>query len=242
MRIHRPWTPSYLDVDQSFLLKPLALIRAMEEAAIMHTNQVGLSAKHLLQGQGLAWVMHKIGINIHRLPSYGHELTVSTWSKGIQGFRALREFEIWQDQEPLVAATSLWLLYDTNRQRLIRIPEDMAAAYEIEQNHAALDWDLATWKPPTDFPSQSSLPITTRASDFDIYGHVNHALYVDYIDTALTALSCPGAWTGGIKLAFLQQIPSDVREVHVHLGTSEHRDLLRIAHGQTVFALAERGL
>jgi acyl-ACP thioesterase len=238
MRIDQSWTLSYLDVDESFQLKPVALIRRMEEAAIRHTELVGLPAKDLFDRQGLAWMMHKIGLKIHHLPVYGQELTVSTWSKGIKGFRALREFEVKESERVLVSATSLWLLYDLSAARLTRIPREMAAAYEIESRQA-LNWDLAKWKPENGFAVQSTVPITTRASDFDIYGHVNHALYLDYIDTALTWAQGTHIWEGEIKVAFLRQISRPIEQIEIHLGSDGQAGKLSISSDDTLFALAE---
>lgn len=238
MRIDQPWTLSYLDVDESFQLKPVALIRRMEEAAIRHTDLAGLPAKDLFEGQGLAWMMHKIGLKIHHLPVYGQELTVSTWSKGIKGFRALREFEVKENETVLVSATSLWLLYDLAAQRLKRIPQEMAAAYEIESSQA-LNWDLARWKPEAGFAVQATVPITTRTSDFDIYGHVNHALYLDYIDTALAWAQGNHIWKGDIKVAFTRQISRPTERIEVHLGADGHAGKVSISSNDTLFALAE---
>lgn len=64
MRVDHPWTVSDLDVDESFQLKPTAMVRQMEEAAIRHTDLVGLSAQNLYADQGLAWMIHKLGITI----------------------------------------------------------------------------------------------------------------------------------------------------------------------------------
>ncbi|MDZ7759746.1 MAG: thioesterase [Desulfovermiculus sp.] len=238
MRVEQPWTLSYLDVDQSFQLKPVALIRRMEEAAIRHTDLVGLPAKDLLHGQGLAWMMHKIGIKIHHLPIYGQELLVTTWSKGIKGFRALREFEIRKNGRVLVSATSLWLLYDLTAKQLKRIPGEMVEAYEIESAQA-LDWDLAKWKPGTDFPVQTTVPITTRASDFDIYGHVNHAVYLDYIDTALNRSQEDHTRLGELRMAFSKQISRQVDRVEVRIGSAHQATMISIGNNDTVFALAE---
>jgi acyl-ACP thioesterase len=238
MRVEQPWALSYLDVDQSLQLKAVALIRRMEEAAIQHTDLVGLPAKDLLHGQGLAWMMHKIGLKIHHLPAYGQELLVTTWSKGIQGFRALREFEIRGNGKILVSATSLWLLYDLVAKRLKRIPATMAELYEIETDHA-LDWDLAKWKPETEFAVQAAVPITTRASDYDIYGHVNHAVYFDYLDTALTCIQKDHFWTGELRMAFYQQISRQVDRIEVHIGYERESTMLSIAGSGTLFAVTE---
>ena len=238
MRVEQPWTLSCLDVDQSFQLKAVALIRRMEEAAIQHTDLVGLPAKDLLQGQGLAWMMHKIGLKIHHLPAYGQELLVTTWSKGIKGFRALREFEIRGNGKILVSATSLWLLYDLVAKRLKRVPAEMAGRYEIEADHA-LDWDLAKWRPETEFPLQATVPITTRASDFDMYGHVNHAVYFDYMDTALTCTQMDQFWTGEMRMAFYQQIPRHIDRIEVHIGYDRESTMLSITGSDALFALTE---
>ncbi|WP_027369738.1 acyl-[acyl-carrier-protein] thioesterase [Desulfovermiculus halophilus] len=239
MRVDLPWTVSYLDVDESFQLKPMALVRQMEEAAIRHTDLVGLSARDLYQEQGLAWMMYKIGLKILSLPAYGQELTVTTWSKGIKGFRALREFQIRDRDRVLARATSLWLLYDLRAERLKRIPGEMAEAYEIEAAHA-LDWDLAQWKPDADFPCQTTLPVTTRTSDFDLYGHVNHAVYIDYIDTALATTRGHHTWEGEVKIAFLRQIPRQVKRVDVLIGPEQETEMIGISTQDTVCALAER--
>src|SRR5512137_1927014 len=81
----------YDDLDAGLRLRLAALVRFCQEAAVRHSEHAGYSAERLM-ADGVAWVMHKLGVDVRRYPRGGEVLTVTTWSRGGQGFRAWRDF------------------------------------------------------------------------------------------------------------------------------------------------------
>jgi hypothetical protein len=71
------------------------------------------------------------------------------------------------------------------------------------------------------------------------YGHVNHAIYIDYIDTARDRSQENHIWTGNVKLAFFKQISMQVEQIKVHVEYTQGAEMISITSPDTVFALAE---
>jgi acyl-ACP thioesterase len=123
-------------------------------------------------------------VDITRMPRYRETITVRTWHTGSVGFRAGREFLILCGDEQLAAASSRWLYYDLKRKRIAKIPGTVSEPYTTESDEAmagtAIDFEV-----DKGFLPQKTVSLTTRDSDFDPNGHVNNAVYLDYLDTLI---------------------------------------------------------
>jgi len=173
-----------LDSNLTLRLKPL--LNYFQEVVGIHSDTRGCGLKWLMD-QGKAWVLHRIGIHIHRLPGFGDELKISTWYRGGNGFRAYRDFEILSKGEKIVSANSLWLFIDLNRKKILQVPEEADNWYTVEKDKA-LDLDIDTWRPNLNFEPETVKTIGLRPSDYDPLGHVNNALYFDFLEN-LTSLA-----------------------------------------------------
>jgi acyl-ACP thioesterase len=194
----------YFDVDSRFRLKLGTLFRYFQEAAVMHSEKVGGGSRDLVKG-GKVWILHKIAAEMIRYPEYGETVTVTTWSRGAKGFKAFRDFAVFAGDRRLAAATSVWLYFDMERKRILRVPEDLMAAYSVE-DEAALDPDLDAWRPDTEFEPEAHVEITTRSSDFDPLGHVNNSLYFDYLETMAARVFPVNGRIGKLKIQFQKEI------------------------------------
>ena len=211
MKFHLERAIDYFDVDPRFCLKLGALFRYFQEAAVMHSERVGIGSRRLVDG-GRVWLLNKIAAEIVRYPEYGETVTVTTWSRGAKGFKAFRDFVVSAGDRRLAVATSVWLYFDMNRKRIVRVPEDLMAAYTME-TAVALDVDLEAWKPETGFEPDTDLEITTRSGDFDPLGHVNNSLYFDYLETMASRAFSASGRIGKLKIQFQKEIGAGCRAV-----------------------------
>ena len=65
--------------------------------------------------------------------------------------------------------------------------------------------------------------VTTRISDFDPNGHVNNAVYFDYLETALAADGDHGAAPRRFLIQYQKEIPQSVGTVTVGVGDGDTR-------------------
>jgi len=224
----------YFEVDKFFKLKLGHLFRLLQEAAIEHSEKVGLGSKTLVD-TGSVWILNRIQAEILRYPEYLENLTLVTWHKGSKGYRAFRDFILYAGNEKVAAASSMWLYFDTQRKRIVRIPEDISAAYTTE-TESALDNRIDTWKADVDFAPSVVQSISIRASDYDPLGHVNNAVYFDYVETL--AAHAFKAFTGlaHLKIEFKKELGQGVETVQAGLAEAQTGHVFKIFNRDTVYA------
>ena len=227
----------YFEVDTAFKLKLGHLFRLLQEAAIDHSEKIGLGSKTLVEG-GSVWVLNRVEVEILRYPEYLEELTLITWHKGSQGYRAYRDFILYAGDEKIATAASMWLYVDTQRRRIIRIPAGVSAAYTIE-TESAMDNRFDTWKAETRFTPTFSKSISVRTSDYDPLGHVNNAVYLDYVDTLVTHALNNGAGIGRLIIEFKKELGQDVETVEAGLAKTPTGYVFKIFRQDTVYAAGE---
>ncbi|MFP4193606.1 MAG: acyl-[acyl-carrier-protein] thioesterase [Desulfosalsimonas sp.] len=205
----------FFEVNENFELRPRALVNLLQEAAVLHSRKAGYETPALMKKQR-AWILHRIAIVVDRMPVFGDELEIVTWHKGSRKLRSYRDFEIMRNGEKLASAASLWLFIDTGRKKILRPPEDALESYTVEPEDAT-DVDIDRWHPENRFEPESSLLIPTRASDYDPLGHVNNALYLDYLETLAERVFDAPYRMRKIFIQFNREIPKEVLTVEAGL-------------------------
>lgn len=195
---------AYTDVNPAFRLKLGAFFRLLQEAAVEHSERVGLGSKDLVDG-GTVWILNKMAASFYRHPGYRETIRILTWHRGSRGFRAYRDFLVFAGDECLAAVTSLWLFFDLEKKRLKKVPTDLADAYSIESEWAT-EVDLDEWKPDKSIQVERRIEITTRYSDFDPLGHMNNTAYFDLLATLAAAVDSTTPPLRGLKIHFQKEI------------------------------------
>lgn len=224
-----------IDSDYKLHLKPL--LNVMQEAAATHSDRVGYSTADLL-AEGRAWVLHRMVLQVHRPPALGDELSVTTWHKGSRGFRSYRDFEIFSGDEKLVSAASLWLLIDIRRKRILKVPPDVPERYGAEEIDG-LEINIDQWKPDLGFEPDITVPVAVRPSDYDPLGHVNNALYFDYLETLMDKTLGQPRKKGRLGIEFNKEIAPGVDSVTAGLKTEAGGFIFKFASSDAVHAAGE---
>jgi acyl-ACP thioesterase len=227
----------YRDIDPAFRMRLGALSRMLQEAAVNHSERVGIHSRDLVQN-GAVWVVNKMAFDIVRLPAFGENVRVVTWHRGSRGFRAFRDFEIWVMDERLVSVTTLWLYIDLVRKRPRRIPTEWSAIYTVE-NVQALDEDLNDGRPSPAEGESTGTRVTMRSSDFDPQGHVNNTAYFDFLETGLKRSFGEKAAFRRLRIHFSREIGPLVEAVRVSLTPAPAGAVFRIHDDHRTFVAGE---
>lgn len=135
--------------------------------------------------QGITWMLHKLHIQVLRLPVKGEQVVLETWPAGADRLFAYRDFRIVNDQgEELVKLTSQWMVIDLERRRPVRLPESVLKVYELCKDVIRqLDFELDHRSFPEDFTGTRHFSATYDNIDFN--QHVTQASYVGWITNAM---------------------------------------------------------
>lgn len=206
----------YSDVDEGFHVTLCSLLELFQDLAASHSDRIGFGIRELTD-QGIIWVLSKLGISIHRYPQYGEALRAYSWSRGADGFKMLRDFEIFCGDERIAAGSSVWFFVNVRDKRVQRVPAEIELAYQPEPIRAQ-EPGVAQWTPYQRFDPEKALLVQTRASDLDASGHVNNTRYCAYVLDTLAACYGERRMVKELKLQFSRGIAADARTVEVGLA------------------------
>lgn len=156
------------------------LLRILEDAAGEHASKLGFGYQQSLE-KGFFWVLIRQKLKMNKWPKDGDSITIKTWSKPIAGINAVREFELFADEQKVGECSTTWVILDTrtrrprkieNTERLFRPRSDYALEIEAEKIR---------------LPSNMQILDTIKVSetDLDRNDHVNNISYAQWILNAL---------------------------------------------------------
>lgn len=121
------------------------------------------------------WLVYSWDILIKEPIKARDKIKVTTFAVDMNKFYAYRNFIIEKDKEEIGLAFCSFLLFDLNRMRPIKIPENLTKSYQKEK----AVYIEKKQKYSKEF--KKPIKIDIRKNDIDLNGHVNNAAYMDLI-------------------------------------------------------------
>lgn len=173
----------YSEVDENWRLTIPALIDYLQDCSTFQSDLLGMGPEHIASTK-LAWMLSAWKIEIRKLPHFNDEIVVSTWATGFKGLRASRNFTVRRagdatDAGPIVRADSSWFMFDSNKGRPVRTPENESAPYLADaEKDAPLDMPAIPHVVRIEDEGEPLVPVQVTAAHLDTNHHVNNAQYV----------------------------------------------------------------
>lgn len=174
----------YTDVGSDNKLTLKALVATLQQAAISHSEQAGYGVNHI-DTTHLAWLLLDWKVQVISYPHSNEILTVKTWPRVFDKLYSYRDFEVFDENNNLVAiASSKWFAIDTQNKKIRKLTPEIADAYGEPVSKRVFENAFEEkLKVPEDLKLNFNYEIQRR--DIDTNGHVNN---LNYIDFALEAL------------------------------------------------------
>lgn len=171
----------YGDVDHSLDLNLRGAMGLMQEAAILHSDQVGYSVEDVERTR-VIWMLSQWRIRLEKPLHWKSSVTVRTWPRTLERATSLRDFEILDEAgERAAIGESAWALVSADTGRITRITPEIIAAYDLT--------DRPVFHTPLPKLPAGDGPIVYTGSvqrrDIDTNHHVNNRVYLDYALEAL---------------------------------------------------------
>ena len=124
-------------------------------------------------------------LKILERPSYGETIKIVTWSRLPKklGAYTYRDFEVYHKEKLIAVATSTWIMIDVDKEKIVKISEDIIERYKSESKSVFEDYEIEKIKEPDEFDSKVFYEI--RKCDIDINKHVHN---LNYLNIAYEAL------------------------------------------------------
>jgi medium-chain acyl-[acyl-carrier-protein] hydrolase len=166
------------DTDFSKTLKPSALINMLIQAAWHHAEilEFGVDMMHR---ENLIWMLSRIQTRIFLHPFWNDNLSIITWPKGVRKLFYLRDFEVYDSLNRLVAqTTSEWILIDVKAKRPKLYNPENNIFNQNKDKHALKDAVSVLDEINTDAESFSN---QVKYSDIDLNQHLTTTRYIDWM-------------------------------------------------------------
>lgn len=98
-------TVHYFQIDGSRSMTPAALLSALQEMAISHSDSLGFSVQYNLTHHCF-WSVVNWHLKLYRMPKYNETITLQTWSDKFARFQANRSFS-----SLMKTAISCWTVF-----------------------------------------------------------------------------------------------------------------------------------
>jgi acyl-ACP thioesterase len=199
--LRETFTVRSYEVDPRRRLTLRALCAYLQEAAGLHATRLGVGMERL-EESGLAWVLHRLKLELTEVPRLGDVLEVVTWPSRFDRVLADREFEVLAGDARVAAASTRWAVADVRQRRPVRIPDFIQAVPVGGRPPAVLigRGDL----PPVARPAVArSFPV--RRADLDVVAHVNNTQYVGWVAETVPDEVEAGMRPAGLEIVFRQE-------------------------------------
>jgi acyl-ACP thioesterase len=200
-RLRQAFRVHTYEVDTRRRLTLRALCAYLQEAAGLHAAQLGASMERLAE-DGLAWVLHRLKLEIARWPRQGEEVEVVTWPSRFDRVVADREFEVRVGSEAVAAATTRWAVADLQARRPVRIPEFILA---LPVDGATAGVTLGRGELPALSRAAATRAFPVRRADLDVVGHVNNTQYASWVGETVPDEVGEAMQVAALEIVFRQE-------------------------------------
>ncbi len=164
-------------VDYNHNLRLTHLFGFLMEMGNLHSDDVGMPSSKLTE-MGYTLMLYQLKYKINRLPKGKELVKFKTWVSKWDKLKSYRETNVYdEDGNLLVASTTVWLVVDIEKNRAIKVPEEISRPYIVEGN--------------VNFESMKNFDknlidglgeeIKIYKSDIDYNHHVNSGVYLRWI-------------------------------------------------------------
>ncbi len=186
------------ETDWTGRIRIPVLLGYLQETAVGHAIQRGISVTDMRR-LNLFWVVSRVHLCMERYARYGDVVTVRSWSSTRQEIFTCREFEMVDKTGAVMArATSSWALLSLETRRPVPL-EGNLPAFPIDPRRAVAD-DFASLPELAEGDISRRFDVLRR--DLDVNGHVNNAVYAEWVLEAVPWELAKGARVAELEIGF----------------------------------------
>ncbi len=170
------WKVRFSECDREQKLSYGNIVNYFQDCSNLQSEAIGRGAGFLNTEQK-AWLVDFWQIVINERPSALQNIKVATWASGFKGFFGIRNFTMKSENDHmLVYANSYWVYIDTVTGHPVRVPQDEAAAYGMEE---PLSMDYAGRKISVPEEMEYVDTFVVKEHHLDLYSHMNNGRYIE---------------------------------------------------------------
>ncbi len=211
-----------------------AILGYLEDIACLHSAEVGYGPDDT-KSKKVVWLLSEWKLKVIKRPHFGDKLKVITWARDSEICSSYRDFKILDKNEEIVAiATSKWIFFDLNTNKIAKIDENILNLYKPEPGNAIFDEiKISKQKQPNNF--ESFIEYTTKRLDIDMNNHMHNLNYLQLAYEALPKQVYDNKEFNNVRITYKKEVKLDdkikcfyTREDNAHIVTIKSFDERKI--------------
>ena len=166
------------EVDLSGKLSLPAICGYFQEVAGNNARTLNFDITDL-QEDNLTWVLHRMDINLKKLPDWRETITVETWPAAGDALRAYRNYRLLDSEgKEFGNCLSYWMMINLETRRPVRIPQKVLDTRLAEHPHVT---EVKSNRLTPLQKEDSMTKIKVRRADLDMNQHVNNVHLIEWM-------------------------------------------------------------
>lgn len=205
MKFEREYYVGIKDIGLKNQMTNYAFLSFLEEIASAHSDEVGYGVNDIEEKKKV-WLLMDWKLEVFKRPKFGSKLKVKTWARpiGRQPFSTYRDFEIYEEDKKVGIATSKWILFDLETNRIAKITDDIIDLYSPEEENVFEETEIKKLKEPQNLEKYIYYDI--KRADIDINKHLHNLNYLKLAYEALPEDVYMGEEKKNLRIMYKHQI------------------------------------
>jgi len=168
----------YFEMNELGVASPTTILTLLEETAAEHCYSINHSL-YQLAAQNIGWVLISGVLQMEKYPGYKEKITIRTWLSKYTSIKGFRENIVYDEKNNIIGrARGLWIFFDINRRRPIKIFEDIIEKWSF-WNKESINYNISKKIKPIENPDYES-KFKINKYDTDMIKHVNNIRYLQW--------------------------------------------------------------
>ena len=194
------------------------ILAFLEDLATYHSDTVGYGVKDVFS-KNRAWLLMDWELEVYKRPKFGDVIKANTSAVSLEKptYHCYRNFEVFDENDNLVAtATSKWLLFDTEKNKIVKIDADTMKLFNPEENSKKSEEKILKLKDPEEYDSIFQYQV--QRADIDMVQHMNNLNYLKLAYEAIPEDLFFGNELNNVRIMYKHQIKlgdTEIGRAHV---------------------------
>ena len=226
MKFEREYYVGIKDIGFNGKIANYGMLSILEEIASSHSDKVGYGVNDI-KTKKKAWLLMEWKLQIFERPKYESKIKVKTWARPIskRAFSTYRDFEVFDGEKRIAIATSKWVLFDQETNRISRITDEIIELYKPEPENVFEEEDIEKLREIDGL--NKYIEYDVKRADIDVNKHMHNLNYLKLAYEALPEDVYLSEEKNNIRIMYKHQILLGDK-VKCYYDSVENKDIITI--------------
>lgn len=226
MKFEREYYVGIKDIGLDGKMSNYGMLSVLEEIASLHSETVGYGVNDI-QTKKKVWLLMDWKLQVLERPNYGDKIKVKTWARpnAKRPFSTYRDFEVFEGEKRIAIATSKWILFDLETNKISKITDDIIELYKPENEKVFEENEIEKLKEVEILNKYINYEV--KRADIDVNKHMHNLNYLKLAYEALPENVYYSEEKNKVRIMYKHQILLGDK-VKCYYNNIENKDIITV--------------